>query len=100
MDENALLRAQQDEEYLASLEADMEKERLKKLEEEERKRKQLEEERLESIQKQQFEMKRNSVPPLPTTEDPSCIINLAFQLPNGKRLKRSFLKSNPVQVRI
>ena len=97
-----MLREEQDRAYRASLEADREKERelKEKLEEEERKRKEEEEEkrRLEEekeSQKRKFELKKNSIPSIPSEGE---IVNLAFQLPNGKRLKRPFSASTQIQV--
>ncbi|KAI4966855.1 hypothetical protein ZWY2020_035806 [Hordeum vulgare] len=110
-----LLREQQDDEYLAALQADREKElkavedaELRRLEEaaareaaiemekqknEEKLRKQLEEEELESM----LAAKRASLPkePLPNAEG---AVTVVVRMPDGSRQGRRFLKSDQLQV--
>ncbi|CAD6224145.1 unnamed protein product [Miscanthus lutarioriparius] len=112
--EQRLLREQQDDEYLASLQADQEKElkalqeaeqrRLEetaareaalekqKQEEEERRKKQLEEEELES----NLASKQASLPlePPPDTEG---AVTIVVRMPDGSRQGRRFLKTDKLQ---
>ncbi|CAJ2664185.1 plant UBX domain-containing protein 8 isoform X2 [Trifolium pratense] len=98
-----LIREQQDDEYLASLQADREKE-LKAIEEaeaareEERRRaeeshKKLQEEReLEA----QLAAKEVSLPPEPSSDDDKAV-NLLVKMPDGSRRGRRFLRSDKLQ---
>uniref|UniRef100_A0A0E0ENN0 UBX domain-containing protein n=1 Tax=Oryza meridionalis TaxID=40149 RepID=A0A0E0ENN0_9ORYZ len=110
-----LLWEQQDDEYLASLEADREKElkaereaelrRLEaaaereaaiakqKQEEEEKRRKQLEEEELES----KLAAKQASLPKEPLPDDVGAI-TVVVRMPDGRRQGRCFMKSDNLQV--
>uniref|UniRef100_A0A0E0LXM6 UBX domain-containing protein n=1 Tax=Oryza punctata TaxID=4537 RepID=A0A0E0LXM6_ORYPU len=110
-----LLREQQDDEYLASLEVDREKElkaeqeaelcRLEaaaereaaiakqKQEEEEKRIKQLEEEELES----KLAAKQASLPKEPLPDDVGAI-TVVVRMPDGRRQGRRFLKSDNLQV--
>ncbi|KAG8048165.1 hypothetical protein GUJ93_ZPchr0008g12458 [Zizania palustris] len=110
-----LLREQQDDEFLASLQADREKElkavqeaelrRLeevaareaaiekKKREEEENLRKQLEEEELES----KLAAKQASLPKEPLPDDGEAV-TVVVRMPDGRRQGRRFLKSDNLQV--
>ncbi|KQJ91126.1 hypothetical protein BRADI_4g35720v3 [Brachypodium distachyon] len=112
--EQRLLRGQQDDEYLASLQADQEKElkalqeaELRRLEEtaareaalekqkqdeEEKHKKQLEEEELES----NLATKQASLPLEPPT-DKEGAITLVVRMPDGSRKGRRFLKSDKFQ---
>ncbi|KAL6859387.1 hypothetical protein ACP4OV_017646 [Aristida adscensionis] len=109
-----LLREQQDDEYLASLQADREKElrtareaelrrqeeaaarqatlERQKKEEEEKQRKQLEEEELES----ELAAKQASLPkePLPNADG---AVTVVVRMPDGTRKGRRFLKSDKLQ---
>ncbi|ESW27552.1 hypothetical protein PHAVU_003G212000 [Phaseolus vulgaris] len=95
-----LIREQQDDEYLASLQADRERE-LKEAEaarEEERRiaeesrRKLLEEQELET----QLAAKEVSLPPEPSSDDDNAV-NLLVKMPDGNRRGRRFLRSNRLQ---
>ncbi|KAL5221246.1 hypothetical protein ABZP36_025959 [Zizania latifolia] len=110
-----LLREQQDDEFLASLQADREKElkavqeaelrRLeevaareaaiekKKREEEEKLRKQLEEEELES----KLAAKQASLPKEPLLDDGEAV-TVVVRMPDGRRQGRRFLKSDNLQA--
>ncbi|KAF0924334.1 hypothetical protein E2562_010027 [Oryza meyeriana var. granulata] len=112
--EQRLLREQQDDEYLASLQADQEKEmkaqqeaelrRLEetaareaalekqKQEEEERRKKQLEEEELES----NLASKQASLPSEPAADEEGAV-TLVVRMPDGSRQGRRFLKSDKLQ---
>uniref|UniRef100_A0A0E0M3L5 UBX domain-containing protein n=1 Tax=Oryza punctata TaxID=4537 RepID=A0A0E0M3L5_ORYPU len=112
--EQRLLREQQDDEYLASLQADQEKElkalqeaelrRLEetaareaalekqKQEEEERRKKQLEEEELES----NLASKQASLPSEPAADEEGAV-TLVVRMPDGNRQGRRFLKSDKLQ---
>jgi len=112
--EQRLLREQQDDEYLASLQADQEKElkalqeaelrRLEetaareavlekqKQEEEERRKKQLEEEELESS----LTSKQASLPPEPSP-DAEGAVTVVVRMPDGSRQGRRFLKTDKLQ---
>lgn len=112
--EQRLLREQQDDEYLASLQADQEKElkalqeaelrRLEetaareaalekqKQEEEERRKKQLEEEELES----NLATKQESLPLEPPPDNEGAV-TLVVRMPDGSRQGRRFLKSDRLQ---
>ncbi|EEC84908.1 hypothetical protein OsI_32101 [Oryza sativa Indica Group] len=112
--EQRLLREQQDDEYLASLQADQEKElkalqeaelrRLEetaareaalekqKQEEEERRKKQLEEEELESS----LASKQASLPSEPAADEEGAV-TLVVRMPDGSRQGRRFLKSHKLQ---
>ncbi|WOL13097.1 plant UBX domain-containing protein 8 isoform X1 [Canna indica] len=109
-----LLREQQDDEYLASLQVDREKElkaqqeaelqRLEeaaareaalekqKIEEEESHRKQLEEEELE----RKLAAKQASLPPEPSLDNENAV-TLLVRMPDGSRRGRRFLKSDKLQ---
>ncbi|KAL6846733.1 hypothetical protein ACP4OV_024181 [Aristida adscensionis] len=112
--EQRLLREQQDDEYLASLQADQEKElkaiqeaelrRLEetaareaalekqKQEEEERRKKQLEEEELES----NLASKKASLPSEPPADHEGAV-TLVVRMPDGTRQGRRFLKSDKLK---
>ncbi|KAJ3692716.1 hypothetical protein LUZ60_011811 [Juncus effusus] len=101
--EQRLLREQQDDEYLAALQADQEKEmkaiqereaelQRQKLEEEENNRKQLEQEELE----RRILDKEASLPAEPSQEDENAI-TLLVRMPDGARLGRRFLKSDKLK---
>ncbi|XP_051188946.1 plant UBX domain-containing protein 8 [Lolium perenne] len=112
--EQRLLREQQDDEYLASLQADQEKEmktlqeaelrqlqetaaresalEKQKQEEEERLKKQLEKEELESS----LAAKQASLPSEPPS-DAEGVITLVVRMPDGSRQGRRFLKSDKFQ---
>ncbi|KAF8412316.1 hypothetical protein HHK36_000277 [Tetracentron sinense] len=109
-----LLREQQDDEYLASLQADREKE-LKAVEEAEARRLEeqtareaaIEDERLkeeESCRKlleqeefeQQLAAKEASLPQEPTSDDENAV-TLLVRMPDGSRHGRRFLKSDKLQ---
>uniref|UniRef100_A0A0D9XFV0 UBX domain-containing protein n=1 Tax=Leersia perrieri TaxID=77586 RepID=A0A0D9XFV0_9ORYZ len=112
--EQRLLREQQDDEYLASLQADQEKElkalqeaelrrreetaareaalEKQKQEEEERRKKQLEEEELES----NLASKQASLPPEPAADEEGAV-TLVVRMPDGSRQGRRFLKSDKLQ---
>uniref|UniRef100_A0A0D9XAH1 UBX domain-containing protein n=1 Tax=Leersia perrieri TaxID=77586 RepID=A0A0D9XAH1_9ORYZ len=99
-----LLREQQDDEYLASLKADQERELNAKMEaelcrlkaaqeEEEKQRKQLEEEELKS----KLAAKQASLPKEPSPDDEGAI-TVVVRMPDGRRQGRRFLKSDNLQV--
>lgn len=109
-----LLREQQDDEYLASLQADREKE-LKAIEDAERRRLEeaaareaaLEEERLREeearrklMEEEEFERilaaKQASLPQEPSSSDESAV-TLLIRMPDGSRCGRRFLKSDKLQ---
>ncbi|KAJ0054005.1 hypothetical protein Pint_00349 [Pistacia integerrima] len=97
--EKRLLREQQDDEYLASLLADREKEAnaLKEaeslhLKEDETHKKLLEEEKLERW----LAVKETSLPPEPALEDENAV-TLLVKMPDGSRRGRPFLKSDKLQ---
>ncbi|RWW18710.1 hypothetical protein BHE74_00033342 [Ensete ventricosum] len=105
----------QDDEYLAALQADREKElkaqreaehrrleeatareaalQKQKHEEEEKHRKQLEEEELERM----LAAKQASLPQEPSSDDENAV-TLLVRMPNGSRRGRRFLKSDKLQV--
>ncbi|XP_008812935.2 plant UBX domain-containing protein 8-like [Phoenix dactylifera] len=109
-----LLREQQDDEYLASLQADQEKElkakqeaelrhleeaaareaalEKQKQEEEENHRKQLEEEEFE----RKLAAKEASLPQEPSSDDENAV-TLLVRMPDGSRRGRRFLKSDKLQ---
>nr|GME16951.1 plant UBX domain-containing protein 8 [Ipomoea batatas] len=98
-----LLREQQDDEYLASLQADREKELKAKQEAEaalvEEKRK--EEELLKKLEEEQeaerqLAAKEGSLPQEPTPDDENAV-NLVVRMPDGSRRGRRFLKSDRLQ---
>ncbi|XP_024996332.1 plant UBX domain-containing protein 8-like isoform X1 [Cynara cardunculus var. scolymus] len=98
-----LIREQQDDEYLASLQADREKELLEQsareaaMEEERRK----EEEALRKLEEEQ-EMERQlaakeaSLPQEPTSEDENAV-TLLVRMPDGSRRGRRFLRTDKLQ---
>eukprot|EP00252_Welwitschia_mirabilis_P022128 TRINITY_DN5896_c0_g1_i1.p1 TRINITY_DN5896_c0_g1~~TRINITY_DN5896_c0_g1_i1.p1 ORF type:complete len:589 (-),score=133.51 TRINITY_DN5896_c0_g1_i1:345-2111(-) len=101
-----LLREQQDDEYLASLQADIEKAELRRKEEEAiREAAAAEEKRLqdEAIRKReeeqeaerQLELKKASLPPEPSEDDNA--VTLLVRMPDGTRRGRRFLKSDRLQ---
>ncbi|KAI7995682.1 Plant UBX domain-containing protein 8 [Camellia lanceoleosa] len=108
------IREQQDDEYLASLRADREKE-LKAIEEAEARRlkeqaareaaleeKKLEEEKLRRKLEEEQEMERQlaakevSLPQEPTSDDENAV-TLLVRMPDGSRHGRPFLKSDKLQ---
>ncbi|RDX72068.1 Plant UBX domain-containing protein 8, partial [Mucuna pruriens] len=98
-----LIREQQDDEYLASLQADREKE-LKAMEEaeaareeerqraEESRRKLQEEQELET----QLAAKEVSLPPEPSSDDDNAV-TLLVKMPDGSRRGRRFVRSDRLQ---
>ncbi|CAJ1943592.1 unnamed protein product [Sphenostylis stenocarpa] len=98
-----LIREQQDDEYLASLQADREKE-LKAIEEakaaREEERRRAEESRKKLQEEQELETllaaKEVSLPPEPSSDDDNAV-NLMVKMPDGNRRGRRFLKSNRLQ---
>ncbi|XP_061337282.1 plant UBX domain-containing protein 8-like [Gastrolobium bilobum] len=98
-----LIREQQDDEYLASLQADREKE-LKAIEEAEAAReeeKQREEESRRKLQEEQeleteLAAKEASLPPEPTSDDENAV-TLLVRMPDGSRRGRRFLRSDKLQ---
>ncbi|KAH9328288.1 hypothetical protein KI387_000396 [Taxus chinensis] len=102
-----MIREQQDEELLASLQADQEKAEARRMEEEvareaaaaEKKRQQ--EEELRRLQEQeeserQLEAKKLALPPEPTVEDENAV-TLLVRMPDGSRRGRRFLKTDRLQ---
>ena len=98
-----LLREEQDMAYAESLKADKEKE--KRREEEKRQREAAEAERLRKEQEAAARRKRledlrktlmERLPPEPAVNS-ADLIRLLIKLPNGKRLERRFLRSDPVK---
>ncbi|XP_020582222.1 plant UBX domain-containing protein 8-like isoform X2 [Phalaenopsis equestris] len=114
--EQRMLREQQDDEYLASLQADREKElkamqetdkrrleeaaaleaavKREKHQEEEAYRKQLEEEEFE----RKLAAKQASLPQEPSVDNENSV-TLLIRMPDGSRCGRRFLKSDKLQVR-
>lgn len=98
-----LLREQQDDEYLAALQADREKE-LKAIEEAETRRleeRRREEESLKKLEEEQeFERhiaaKEASLPQEPASDDENAI-TLQVRMPDGSRRGRRFVKSDKLQ---
>ncbi|KAJ6802138.1 plant UBX domain-containing protein 8 [Iris pallida] len=102
-----LLREQQDDEYLAALQADREKE-LKATQEEvaareaalEREKYQEEEARRKLMEEEEFERKLSakqaSLPQEPSSEDENSV-SLLIRMPDGSRCGRRFLKSDKLQ---
>ncbi|KAI3869433.1 hypothetical protein MKX03_020987 [Papaver bracteatum] len=102
-----LLREQQDDEYLASLQADREKAEARLLEEQAAREAALEEERKKEqeaqrklLEEEEFERnlaaKEASLPQEPATDDENAI-NLLIRMPDGSRRGRCFLKSDRLQ---
>lgn len=98
-----LLRQQQDEAFQESLRADQEKEK-KKREEQQKildEKKKVEEEAEQLVRKKEKiqEMKTTLLGQLPAEPQPpeEDVIKISFQLPNGKRLDRLFLKSHLIK---
>lgn len=109
-----LIREQQDDEYLASLQADQEKElkareeaEARRLEEEEARKAALEEERQkeeesrrkmeeEQEYERQLAAKEASLPREPAFDDENAV-TLLVRMPDGSRRGRRFLKSNMLQ---
>ncbi|KAH7637024.1 FAS-associated factor 2 [Dermatophagoides farinae] len=99
----SLIRAQQDAAFEESLKADQEKERRKREEREqierkeflERQRQQAEEERKQRIS----DMKKSLLADISTEPDAdqSDAWRIMFKLPNGTRLERRFLRTDPVK---
>ncbi|KAI4327009.1 hypothetical protein L6164_019514 [Bauhinia variegata] len=98
-----LIREQQDDEYLASLQADREKE-LKAMEEaeaareEERRREEETRRKLEEEQELETQLmaKEVSLPPEPSSDDENAV-TLLVRMPDGSRRGRRFLKSDNLQ---
>ncbi|XP_027334426.1 plant UBX domain-containing protein 8-like isoform X2 [Abrus precatorius] len=98
-----LIREQQDDEYLASLQADREKE-LKALEEaeaaREEERRRAEESRRKLQEEQELETqlaaKEVSLPPEPSSDDDTAV-TLLVKMPDGSRRGRRFLRSDKLQ---
>eukprot|EP01018_Ginkgo_biloba_P018066 Gb_05634 [translate_table: standard] len=102
-----LLREQQDDEYLASLQADREKAEVRRLEEEAAREaalaeeKRLQEEALRRLQEEeeserQLVAKKAALPPEPAVEDENAV-TLLVRMPDGSRRGRRFLKSDRLQ---
>ncbi|KAI3909484.1 hypothetical protein MKW92_032399 [Papaver armeniacum] len=102
-----LLREQQDDEYLASLQADREKAEARLLEEQaarvavlEEERKKEQEAQKKLLEEEEFERtlaaKEASLPQEPATDDENAI-NLLIRMPDGSRRGRRFLKSDRLQ---
>ncbi|KAI3925797.1 hypothetical protein MKX01_003356 [Papaver californicum] len=102
-----LLREQQDDEYLASLQADREKAEARIIEEQAAREAALEEERKEEqeaqkklLEEEEFERKlaakEASLPQEPATDNEN-VINFLIRMPDGSRLGRRFLKSARLQ---
>ncbi|TXG50983.1 hypothetical protein EZV62_023507 [Acer yangbiense] len=109
-----LIREQQDDEYLASLQADQEKElkareeaEARRLEEEEARKAALEEERQkeeeihrkmeeEQEYERQLAAKEASLPQEPALDDENAV-TLLVRMPDGSRRGRRFLKTNKLQ---
>ncbi|KAJ4981112.1 hypothetical protein NE237_031949 [Protea cynaroides] len=109
-----LLREQQDDEYLASLQADREKElkareeaEARRLEEEaakeaafEEERRKEEEARMKLLEEEEFERqlaaKEASLPQEPASDDDNAV-TLLVRMPDGSRHGRRFLKSDKLQ---
>lgn len=102
-----LLREQQDDEYLASLQADREKAEAQRMEEEaareaaaaEQKRQQEEAHRRlqeEEESERKLAAKKASLPPEPSVEDENAV-TLLVRMPDGSRRGRRFLKSDRLQ---
>ncbi|KAG4943213.1 hypothetical protein JHK85_047859 [Glycine max] len=100
-----LIREQQDDEYLASLQADREKE-LKAMEEaeaaREEERQRAEDSRRKLQEEQELETKlaakEVSLPPEPSSDDDNAV-NLMVKMPDGNRRGRRFLRSDRLQVK-
>ncbi|KAL1316546.1 hypothetical protein AAHE18_15G074100 [Arachis hypogaea] len=98
-----LIREQQDDEYLASLQADREKE-LKAIEEaeaareEERRREEESRRKLQEEQELETQLvaKEASLPPEPSSDDENAV-TLLVRMPDGSRRGRRFLRSNKLQ---
>ncbi|KAK7265543.1 hypothetical protein RJT34_33163 [Clitoria ternatea] len=98
-----LIREQQDDEYLASLQADREKE-LKAIEEaeaaREEERQRAEESRKKLQEEQELETqlaaKEVSLPPEPSSDNDNAV-TLLVKMPDGSRRGRRFLRSNKLQ---
>ncbi|KAI9079824.1 hypothetical protein K1719_038234 [Acacia pycnantha] len=98
-----LIREQQDDEYLASLQADREKE-LKALEEaeaareEERRREEESQRKLREEQELETQLaaKEASLPPEPSSDDQNSV-TLLVKMPDGNRRGRRFLRSDNLQ---
>ncbi|KAI5417321.1 plant UBX domain-containing protein 8 [Lathyrus oleraceus] len=98
-----LIREQQDDEYLASLQADREKE-LKAIEEaeaaREEERRKAEESQRKLQEEQELEThlaaKEVSLPPEPASGDDNAV-NLLVKMPDGSRRGRRFLRSDKLQ---
>ncbi|KAJ1398093.1 UBX domain [Sesbania bispinosa] len=98
-----LIREQQDDEYLASLQADREKELKAKEEAEavrELERQRAEESRRKLQEEQELETqllaKEASLPPEPSSEDVNAV-TLLVKMPDGSRRGRRFLRSDKLQ---
>ncbi|KAL3833548.1 hypothetical protein ACJIZ3_008284 [Penstemon smallii] len=98
-----LIREQQDDEYLASLQADREKELKAKeeadaaLAEERRKEEELYKKLLEEQEtERQLAAKEASLPQEPTSDNENAV-NLLVRMPDGSRRGRRFLKSDKLQ---
>lgn len=102
-----ILREQQDDEYLAALQADREKAEARRLEEEASRQAALEEETRKEVEarkkmeeEQEFERqmaaKEASLPQEPAADNENAI-NLMVRMPDGSRRGRRFLKSDRLQ---
>ncbi|KAK6935334.1 UBX domain [Dillenia turbinata] len=101
-----LIREQQDDEYLASLQADREKElkaieeaEAHRLEEQAAKEAALAEERRREEVERQLAAKEASLPQEPAVDDENAV-TLLVRMPDGSRRGRRFLKSDRLQVQL
>ncbi|XP_071730737.1 plant UBX domain-containing protein 8-like isoform X2 [Rutidosis leptorrhynchoides] len=99
-----LIREQQDDEYLASLQADREKELLEQSAkeaamEEERRKEEEAQRKLEEEQEmeRQLTAKEVSLPKEPTTDDENAV-TLLVRMPDGTRRGRRFLRTDKLQL--
>ncbi|KAE8748558.1 hypothetical protein FOCC_FOCC004734 [Frankliniella occidentalis] len=101
---NQTLRAQQDQAYEDSLQADREKERLRRLEKEKKEaaeRERRESERQEQLEREEIQRQKVElackVPAEPSSDHPESV-HVVIKLPTGKRLERRFLQSHPLEA--
>lgn len=101
---NQTIRAQQDQAYEDSLQADREKERLKRMERErqqEEERQRRESERQEQLEREEIRRQKvelaSKVPSEPSSDHPECV-HVVIKLPTGQRLERRFLQSHPLEA--
>ena len=100
---STLIRAQQDADFEESLRVDQEKERKRKeVEEEKAKEERLKKEKEDAIIRRQEKitwMKSSLLTEIPAEPEANGTgsIRIMFKLPNGKRLERRFLNTDPVK---